>query len=540
MRVYLKGAWLCGALLWALHGMAAPQNRCARALAPDAATFQASYPHDLANLMAGQTLVKWGQARYILQGYDPKSRTVTLGRHEILQGKVGDTVDGVTITEEITALPPGSIVRDSDGSTLELLTHNAHGTGKTFFRVVRRRRMAYKQFRKLIKKGIIKTEPLRHVVSTPHPSLWRRASSSEARSRFVPIIGTKNVRLLNTTEETRVLDVSTKEDESIEEEIHCVVYHYELTGGADGESHQLEVITPKIADASTQRKFEKRIPPLLAQTPRAFIRAMETLVLLPDHEHERWAGWAQKREGRRHSTLLKKTIYSATPTHTFWHEIGHLAALQLWGSTIPPMDWFVAMAQDRSHTTAYAQKNLREDFAESFEEYIKTDGGARTEGTREAYAHRFAILDRLFGVSGPITYDRAGKRARAAGTVAPLTPMLAVISYMLFTLTNIDYHTYQQAEVGAQVWNDRQPVETVLQLAPPGERSPELRLCPDSADECLPLSAENYVVRCHPHQHICGLVGRDANGDEELVHTWFTDQMDLGTDAEIAARNFRR
>jgi|GEM_PF-3577299 hypothetical protein len=76
------------------------------------------------------------------------------------------------------------------------------------------------------------------------------------------------------------------------------------------------------------------------------------------------------------------------------HEIGHLVSYQA-ESTNPALwdQWQEAMEGDRIGISRYGFKNKLEDFAETYVLYLS--GGRSNRSTRQRYANRFAILDRI-------------------------------------------------------------------------------------------------------------------------------------------------
>ena len=84
---------------------------------------------------------------------------------------------------------------------------------------------------------------------------------------------------------------------------------------------------------------------------------------------------------------------------TYWHEMGHLFAKDFWNKYEPDQTWSVALSKDKTSPSAYSQKNLSEDFAETFALYLNTDGGLSDPKTREAYLNRFRVIDRILNIS---------------------------------------------------------------------------------------------------------------------------------------------
>jgi hypothetical protein len=86
---------------------------------------------------------------------------------------------------------------------------------------------------------------------------------------------------------------------------------------------------------------------------------------------------------------------------TFWHETGHHIAQLLWNDFMPAREWMHAVALDGNFVTAYSQMNFKEDFAETVEEYIATDGGRLNPIMRARHSHRFDFLDALMARDVP-------------------------------------------------------------------------------------------------------------------------------------------
>ncbi len=90
--------------------------------------------------------------------------------------------------------------------------------------------------------------------------------------------------------------------------------------------------------------------------------------------------------------------------NTYWHEWAHALAgrlnrrrnLPLTERFDPPEAWQAALAKDKAQASVYAGANFAEDFAESVNAYIATDGGRLNGMVRRGLEHRFKILDQIF------------------------------------------------------------------------------------------------------------------------------------------------
>ena len=90
-----------------------------------------------------------------------------------------------------------------------------------------------------------------------------------------------------------------------------------------------------------------------------------------------------------------------------WHEMGHQVASKLWQKGHnAEVEWARAAALDRRVVSGYAMRqypefsssnfDLAEDFAETVTAYVLSDAGRLNPKLREAFANRFAVLDRIF------------------------------------------------------------------------------------------------------------------------------------------------
>ena len=90
---------------------------------------------------------------------------------------------------------------------------------------------------------------------------------------------------------------------------------------------------------------------------------------------------------------------------TMSHELGHLADIHTHGPIskhrIPEANikWFDAMAADNTSISKSGDEKPAEDFAETMQLYIMTNGGLYYPNLTRRYAHRFTILDEFMGLT---------------------------------------------------------------------------------------------------------------------------------------------
>lgn len=404
--------------------------------------FGEAFPFNATDVSGAQTWVQLvsreGMRRdFQVIGFDEARQEVLLAREEVVSLSEAD-LRRELVGEVSRPLSPGELIRvrgQSPGEEQQarIVSINDLGSG----RVLLLRRMEIRAARSVVQNAqnlglVSRTSATRMPNASRERARTYRAPAAAIQllhRATVPRTGRRRVRVLSTGVESRQYPLAAHR---ADEAVPSTVMRVEVTSSS-GRQHTIEVQWPVLSDVEQNEHFSQMAQRLLAELPDEMASVLDR-VRFNRTQYAYGVDAAATAGGQREIDFYVRrasdqpfprlgypNYYHAFPARmnlSWWHEVGHLAALAAWEEFVPNSPWARAMAADGRSVSTYAQISTVEDFAETFMLYVQNRGGLTDPRLRAWTPNRCAILDELF--ANTIQRNRLlGLIQRAAGSVRP-------------------------------------------------------------------------------------------------------------------------
>lgn len=124
------------------------------------------------------------------------------------------------------------------------------------------------------------------------------------------------------------------------------------------------------------------------------------------------------------TSFMYINYFGAKFLETARHELGHLVSNYFFGEQIISREYHEAVRRDGNQVSDYGQTNIREDFAEGFELYLRFNGDG---GYRGHFRNRFEFFDQLFTPGGKYVKNAFADARQPATSNAKSTDPRAIL-----------------------------------------------------------------------------------------------------------------